>query len=109
MSEPILIARKLDDGLYVSIEHVNELKAKLKAENESLKAKLENVYDAVAFNSLDTLKRERRLQRALYKACANWADVEVFERTVGIDNPNVEANRWALMRNKCLKKAEEYR
>lgn len=51
----------------------------------------------------------RRLKRALYKACANWADVEVFERTVGIDDPNVEANRWALMRNKCLKKAEGYK
>jgi hypothetical protein len=51
----------------------------------------------------------RRLKRALYKACANWADVEVFDRTVGIDDPNVEANRWALMRNKCLKKVEEYK
>jgi hypothetical protein len=50
-----------------------------------------------------------RLRRALYKACANWADAEVFERTVGIDDLNVEANRWALMRNKCLKKAEEYK
>jgi hypothetical protein len=49
-----------------------------------------------------------RLRRALYKACANWADAEVFERTVGIDDPNVEANRWAVMRNKCLKKAEEW-
>lgn len=54
-------------------------------------------------------KEIRRLKRALYKACANWADVEVFDRTVGIDDPNVEANRWALMRNKCLKKAEEYK
>ena len=51
----------------------------------------------------------RRLRRALYKACANWADVEVFERTIGIDDPNVEANRWALMRNKCLKKAEKFK
>ena len=51
----------------------------------------------------------RRLKRALYKACAEWANVEVFERTIGIDDPNVEANRWALMRNKCLKKVEEYR
>jgi hypothetical protein len=54
-------------------------------------------------------KEIRRLRRALYKACANWADAEVFERTVGIDDLNVEANRWALMRNKCLKKSEEYR
>ena len=51
----------------------------------------------------------RRLKRALYKACANWANLEVFDRTVGIDDPNVEANRWALMRNKCIKKVEEYK
>ena len=74
-----------------------------------LKAKLENVQASAYAESVDAGMRERRLRRALYKACANWADVEVFARTVGIDDPNVEANRWALMRNKCLKKAEEYK
>lgn len=79
-----------------------------KAEIESLKAKLESVQASAYADSVDAGMRERRLRRALYKACANWADVEVFERTVGIVDPNVEANRWALMRNKCLKKVEEY-
>ena len=74
-----------------------------------LKAKLEDVQASAYAESVDAGMRERRLRRALYKACANWADVEVFARTVGIDDPNVEANRWALMRNKCLKKAEEYK
>ena len=83
--------------------------AELKAENERLKSKLENVQATAYADSVDAGMLERRLRRALYKACANWADMEVFERTVGIDDPNVEANRWALMRNKCLKKAEEYK
>lgn len=76
---------------------------------DQLKAKLESVQASAYADSVDAGMRERRLRRAFYKACANWADVEVFERTVGIDDPNIEANRWALMRNRCLKKAEEYK
>ena len=86
-----------------------EVVEKYGKENAELKAKLENVQASAYAESVDAGMRERRLRRALYKACANWADVEVFARTVGIDDPNVEANRWALMRNKCLKKAEEYK
>ena len=110
------IARKIDGELYVSMDQVNraieEKNAEIesiKAENESLKAKLENVQATAYADSVYAGMRERRLRRAFYKACANWADVEVFERTVGIDDPNIEANRWALMRNRCLKKAEEYK
>lgn len=73
-----------------------------------LKEKLEDAKATAYAESVDAGMRERKLKRALYKACSNWADVEVFERTVGIDDPNVEANRWALMRNKCLKKYKEY-
>ena len=75
---------------------------------DELKQKLEDAKATAYAESVDAGMRERRLKRALYKACANWADAEVFERTIGINDPNVEANRWALMRNKCLKKAEEY-
>ena len=84
-------------------------KAKADAAIAELKQKLEDAKATAYTESVDAGMRERRLRRALYKACANWADVEVFARTVGIDDPNVEANRWALMRNKCLKKAEEYK
>ncbi len=80
-----------------------------KEEYDELKQKLEDAKATAYTESVDASMREHRLKRALYKACANWADVEVFERTVGIDDPNVEACRWALMRNKCLKKAEEYK
>ena len=85
------------------------LKSEVDAAIAELKQKLEDVQASAYADSVDAGMRERRLRRALYKACANWADLEVFERTVGIDDPNVEANRWALMRNKCLKKAEEYK
>lgn len=86
----------------LQVMYSKEEYGKLQKEIESLKA----THDT---EMMDAGMRERRLRRALYKACANWADVEVFERTVGIDDPNVEANRWALMRNKCLKKSEEYK
>ena len=86
----------------LQVMYSKEEYGKLQKELESLKA-------SHYAEMVDAGMRERRLRRALYKACANWADVEVFERTVGIDDPNVEANRWALMRNKCLNKAEECR
>ena len=85
------------------------LKDEVDAAIAELKQNLEDAKAPAYAESVDAGMRERRLKRALYKACANWADVEVFERTVSIDDPNVEAHRWALMRNKCLKKAEEYR
>ena len=51
----------------------------------------------------------RKLKRALYKACANWADVVAFEETEGIGHDNSVAERWRKMESKCLKKAEEYK
>ena len=89
-----------------------ELKAKLGAVNELVKESKELLKESQRMHQRcadNASKQIRRLKRALYKACANWADVEVFERTIGIDDPNVEAHRWALMRNKCLKKVEEFK
>ena len=51
----------------------------------------------------------RKLKRALYKACANWADVVAFEETEGIGHDNSVAERWRKMERKCLKKAKEYK
>lgn len=95
-------ADKVIVGLKDKLQNVSEL---LKETREWL-IESQKMHQRCADNAS---KQIRRLKRALYKACANWADVEVFERTIGIDDPNVEANRWALMRNKCLKKVEEYR
>ena len=50
----------------------------------------------------------RKLKRALYKACANWADVVAFEETEGIGHDNSVAERWRKMERKCLKKAKEF-
>lgn len=56
------------------------------------------------------LKAEnRKLKRALYKSCANWADAVAFEETEGIGYDNSVAERWRKMESKCLKKAEEYK
>ena len=50
-----------------------------------------------------------RLKRALYKACANWADIVAFEETEGIGHDNRVAERWRKMERKCLKLAEEHK
>lgn len=130
MSEAILIARKLDDGMYVSIEQVNKLKAKLEAENESLKAKLEDTRAAVALNHLDAGMRERRLKRALWLAraehAADKARIFYFAATCGVllnidGYSNREKGRqrldtvmnwehvWLKVERKCRAKAEEYK
>ena len=60
--------------------------------------------------AIEELKDEnRKLKRALYKACANWADVVAFEETEGIGHDNSVAERWRKMESKCLKKAKEYK
>ena len=78
-----------------------------RAEIESLKAKLESVQASAYADSVDAGMRERRLKRALYKACANWA----FAREVIAANfIDVEdSKKWAAVEAKCSKKAEEYR
>lgn len=71
-------------------------------------------YDVVMTPSDDgpwVLKSEadaeiRRLKRALYKACANWA-LSTLAWLDCVDQG--ELRKWSEMRQKCLKKAEEYR
>lgn len=74
-----------------------------------LKQKLENVQASMYADVVDANMEVRRLKRALYKACANWADVVVFEETEGIGHDNSVAERWRKMESKCLAKAKEYR
>ena len=60
--------------------------------------------------AIEELKDEnRKLKRALYKACANWADVVAFEETEGIGHDNSVAERWRKMESNCRAKAEEYK
>ena len=68
-----------------------------------LKEKLEDAKAKAYAESVDAVIRERRLKRALYKACSNWAHHRVFVRF----KTNDEA--WENVERKCLKKAEEYK
>lgn len=74
-----------------------------------LKKKLEDVQASMHADVVDANMENRRLRRALYKACANWADVVAFEETEGIGHDNSVAERWRKMERKCLNKMEEYR
>lgn len=55
---------------------------------------------------VDAGMRERRLKRALYKACANWA-LSTLAWLDCIDQG--EPRKWSEMIQKCLKKAEEFK
>ena len=52
--------------------------------------------------------KNRKLQRALYKACANWARSERYTEATWHGDEHRE-ERWAEVERKCLKKAEEYK
>ena len=109
MERPVYLKEDVDAAIdELKTAHHKERHEYIKMIAE-LKQELEDAKATAYAESVDAGMENRRLKRALYKACANWANLEVFDRTVGIDDPNVEANRWALMRNKCLKKAEEYK
>ena len=94
-------------------EAIAELKAKLDkaiAERDgnqvcidALKQKLENVQASMYADVLDANMENRRLKRALYKACANWAHHRVFVRF------KFNEKAWENVERKCLKKAEEYK
>lgn len=57
---------------------------------------------------VDAGMRERRLRRALYKACANWAKSERYTEATWHGDEHRE-ELWAEVQDKCLKKAEEYK
>lgn len=84
------------------------LKEDVDATIAELKQKLEDAKATAYADSVDAGMRERRLKRALYKACANWADAVAFEETEGIGYDNSVAERWRKMESKCRAKAEKY-
>jgi hypothetical protein len=78
--------------------------AELKDVIHELQVNLEGAKATAYAESVDAGMRERRLKRALYKACANWAHFAVvFFSSYAIKE------RWYKMERKCLKKAEEYK
>lgn len=82
------------------------LKAEVDSAIAELKAKLENVQASTYAESVDAGMRERRLNRALYKACANWAHAELMWASL-LDFKCPE--NWDEMERKCRAKAEEYK
>ena len=75
-----------------------------------LKEKLESVQASAYADSVDAGMRERKLKRALYKACANWAmNARMVEIETEPWGENHESRLWAGVYDKCLKKAEEYK
>ncbi|MEE3391647.1 MAG: hypothetical protein VZR28_10770 [Candidatus Cryptobacteroides sp.] len=98
-----------EEGGKLVEEETCYLKSDVDAAIAELKAKLENVQASMYADVVDANMENRRLRRALYKACANWADVVAFEETEGIGHDNSVAERWRKMERKCLKKAEEYK
>lgn len=95
---------------------IAELKAKLDkaiAERDgnqvcidALKQKLENVQASMYADVVDANMENRRLRRALYKACAEWA-LSTIAWLDCIDQGN--PIKWGEMRRKCLEKVEEYK
>lgn len=49
----------------------------------------------------------RRLKRALYKACSNWARSERYTEATWHGDEHRE-ELWAEVQDKCLKKVKEY-
>ncbi len=89
--------------------------SRLRAENAELKQKLESVQASMYTDVVDACMENRRLKRALYKACTNWA----FAMDDLLTNKILDGNhsdklrftrdRWWRMGHKCLNKEEEYK
>ena len=118
-----LIGRTFDGDVYILASDVMEAIAELKefaedaclerddnqtaidelqAENAELKQKLESVQASMYCDVVDANMENRRLRRALYKACANWAHHRVFVRL------NTNEKAWENVERKCREKAESY-
>lgn len=119
------LKRKYSDitGPYYRYNEVNEAIAELKAElaekdeeidkqkwrgDEWAKScnqkdkEIESLKATHYTEMVDAGMRERKLRRALYKVCANWAHIAVAFFT-----SYVTKDRWRWMELKCLKKVEE--
>ena len=84
---------------------------------KELKAKLESVQASMYCDVVDTNMENRRLKHALWLARAEWARSSALSYHLIESHPDKDvaatykrkANRWERAKDKCLKKAEEYR
>lgn len=81
--------------------------AELKAVIHELQVDLEGAKATAYAESVDAGMRERRLRRALYKACANWAILKAC--LLDCFRIKLNAKKWERMHHKCRAKAEEYK
>lgn len=101
----VYLTNDVDAFLAEKDEEIAQLKQKLEDANELIKTARQILEDAKATayaEMVDAGMRERRLRRALYKACANWAHEAKFDY-------DDEFSLWDNMELRCLKKAEEYK
>lgn len=88
---------------------VAELKKQLEDANELVKESKELVKESQKMHQRcadNASKQIRRLKRALYKACAEWA-LSTLSWLDCIDQGNPV--KWGEMRRNCLEKVEEYK
>ena len=105
-SEADKVIADLEESHKKEVEQLLMEIVKLKAKNkrpEEFKDKYKDCAEKAINNIAKCELKIRRLSRALYKTCANWAHHRVFVRF----NSNEKA--WENMERKCLKKAEEYK
>jgi uncharacterized protein YehS (DUF1456 family) len=100
---------------------VSEAFDELEEENAELKKKLMpclngdciltcEVVEKYGKENAELKKQIRRLKRALYKACANWAmNARMVEIEAEPWGETHESRLWAGVYDKCLKKVEEYK
>ena len=92
-------------------------KATVDAAIEELKAKLESVQASMYCDVVDANMENRRLKRALWLARAEWARSSALSYHLIESHPDKDvsatykrkANKWEKAKDKCLKKAEEYK
>lgn len=90
-----------DVGNYT--EHVVYNKQDADEAIAELKQKLEDANATAYAESVDAGMRERKLKRALYKACANWAHHRVFVRY------KTNEKAWENVERKCRAMEEKYK
>ena len=108
---------KPEEGGKLVEEETCYLKSDVDTAIAELKAKLENVQATAYAESVDAGMRERRLKRALWLARAEWARSSALSYHLIESHPDKDvaatykrkANKWEKAKDKCLKKAEEYK
>ena len=109
-SENKMLKEHIANGDVSRITWIDEA-TELKAENESLKAKLESVQASAYADSVDAGMRERSLRRALWLARALRArDIQRWWLSATCAPVTERACRiWNNVERKCRAKAEEYK